>query len=126
MRKRNHAITIRMSDEEYKFFQGRLSQTGQTQQSYVLNAIRGATIVSAEEVKELQKLNRGFTDMMRQLRGLATNVNQMAHIANGTGELPVASALEKVAKAIEKFRKEEENRWQSIRQLISQQSHTER
>ena len=126
MRKRNHVITIRMSDEEYKFFQGRLSQTGQTQQSYVLNAIRGATIVSAEEVKELQKLNRGFTDMMRQLRGLATNVNQMAHIANGTGELPVVTALEKFGKSIEKFRKEEEKRWQSIRQLISQQSHTER
>ena len=126
MRKRNHAITIRMSDEEYKFFQGRLSQTGQTQQSYILNAIRGATIVSVEEVKELQKLNKGFADMMRQLRGLATNVNQMAHIANGTGELPVVSALEKVGKAIEKFRKEEEHRWQSIRQLISQQSHTER
>ena len=126
MRKRNHAITIRMSDEEYKFFQGRLSQTGQTQQSYILNAIRGATIVSMEEVKELQKLNKGFADMIRQLRGLAINVNQMAHIANGTGELPAVSALEKVGKSIEKFRKEEEERWQSIRQLISQQSHTER
>ena len=126
MRKRNHAITIRMSDEEYKFFQGRLSQTGQTQQSYILNAIRGAIIVSAEEVKELQKLNKGFADMMRQLRGLATNVNQMAHIANGIDELPVVSSLEKMGKAIEKFRKEEEHRWQSIRQLISQQSHTER
>ena len=126
MRKRNHAITIRMSDEEYKFFQGRLSQTGQTQQSYILNAIRGATIVSAEEVKELQKLNKGFADMMRQLRGLATNVNQMAHVANGIGELPVVAALEKFGKSIEKFRKEEEHRWQSIRQLISQQSHTER
>ena len=95
MRKRNHAITIRMSDEEYKFFQERLSQTGQTQQSYILNAICGATIVSVEEVKELQKLNKEFADMMRQLRGLATNVNQMAHVANGTGELPVVVALEK-------------------------------
>lgn len=126
MRKRNHAITIRMSDEEYKFFQNRISQTGQTQQAYILNAIRGATIVSAEEVKELQKLNKAFADMMRQLRGLATNINQMAYIANGTGELPAVSALEKMGKAIEKFRKEEEHRWQSIRQLISQQSHTER
>ena len=126
MRKRNHAITIRMSDEEYKFFQGRLSLTGQTQQSYILNAIRGAKIVSEEEVKELQNMNKGFADMMRQLRGLATNVNQMAHIANGIGELPVVSVLEKVGKVIEKFRKEEEHRWQSIRQLISQQSHTER
>ena len=125
MRKRNHAITIRMSDDEYKFLQGRLSQTGQTQQSYILNAIRGATIVSAEEVIEFQKLNKGFGDMMRQLRGLATNVNQMAHIANGIGELPVVAALEKFGKNIEKFRKEEEKRWQSIRQLISQQSHTE-
>lgn len=126
MRKRNRTITIRMSDEEYTFLQSRLSLTGQTQQSYILNAICGATIVSAEEVKELQKLNKGFADMMRQLRGLATNVNQMTHIANGTGELPVVSALEMVGKAIEKFRKEEEHRWQSIRQLISQQSHTER
>lgn len=64
--------------------------------------------------------------MMRQLRGLATNVNQMAHIANGTGELPVVAALKKFGKSIEKFRKEEEQRWQSIRQLISQQSHMER
>ena len=126
MRKRNRTITIRMSDEEYTFLQRRLSQTGQTQQSYILNAIRGVTIVSAEEVKELQKLNKGFADMMRQLRGLATNVNQMAHIANGIGELPVVTALEKFGKSIEKFRKEEEKRWQSIRQLISQQSHTER
>lgn len=93
---------------------------------YILNAIRGAIIVSSEEVKELQKLNKEFADTMRQLRGLATNVNQMAHIANGTGELPAVSALEKMGKAIEKFRKEEEHRWQSIRQLISQQSHTER
>ena len=126
MRKRNRTITIRMSDEEYTFLQSRLSQTGQTQQSYILNAIRGARIVSLEEVKELQKLNKAFADMMRQLRGLATNVNQMAHIANGTRELPVMDVLGKLGKNIEKFRKEEEKRWQSIRQLISQQSHTER
>ena len=126
MRKRNRTITIRMSDEEYKFFQGRLSQTGQTQQSYILNAIRGATIASLEEVKELKKLNKAFADMMRQLRGLATNVNQMAHIANATGELPVVATLEKFGKNIEKFRKEEEKRWLSIRQLISQQNLTER
>lgn len=126
MRKRNRTITIRMSDEEYTFLQGRLSLTGQTQQSYILNAIRGATIVSVEEVKELQTMNKGFADMMRQLRGLATNINQMAHIANGTGELPVVATLEKFGKNIEKFRKEEEKRWQSIRQLISQQNLTER
>ena len=126
MRKRNRTITIRMSDEEYTFLQGRLLLTGQTQQSYILNAICGATIVSAEEVKELQTMNKGFADMIRLLRGLATNVNQMAHIANGTGELPVMAALEKFGKSIEKFRREEEKRWQSIRQLISQQSHTER
>ena len=126
MRKRNRTITIRMTDEEYIFLQSRLSQTGQTQQSYILNAIRGVTIVSAEEVKELQNMNKGFADMMRQLRGLATNVNQMAHVANGTGEPPVVVALEKLGRNIEKFRKEEERRWQSIRQLISQQNLTER
>lgn len=49
-------------------------------------------------MKELQKLNKAFADMMRQLRGLATNVNQMAHIANGTGELPVVATLEKFEK----------------------------
>lgn len=54
MRKRNKTMTIRLSDEEYTFLQKRLSQTGQTQQSYILNAIRGATITSLEEMKELK------------------------------------------------------------------------
>lgn len=78
-----------------------------------------------EQISDVS-ISNTFADMMRQLRGLATNVNQIAHIANGTGQLPVVVALEKLGKEIEKLRSEEERRWQSIRQLISQQNLMER
>lgn len=54
---------------------------------------------------------------------MATNVNQMAHIANGRGEVPTLNRLEAIGVRIEQFRKEAEEVWQLTRQLISQQNH---
>lgn len=45
---------------------------------------------------------------------MATNVNQMAHIANGTGFLATIDKLEDIADQIKYFKKECEEMWQSI------------
>lgn len=74
---------------------------------------------------EWKKLNRQFGELVRQIRGMATNVNQMAHVANGTGELPSLKKLNKTENQIYHFRKECDEQWQSIRRLISQQNHME-
>ena len=72
-----------MNEMEYADLQNKVSKSGLSQQSFIINAVRGATITSADEVAMLKEFSRTFAEFERQLRGLGTNVNQMAHVANG-------------------------------------------
>ena len=119
-RKRNKSVTIRMNDIEYSDFQNKVTESGLTQQAYVINAVRGATITPSDQIDVLKEISKTFADQERQFRGLATNVNQMAHVANGQGYVPSAQELEKIAAQIGIYRKESEDIWQSIRSSINQ------
>ena len=39
-RKRNKAVTIRMSEEEYKTLQDKVDKSGLSQQAYIINSIK--------------------------------------------------------------------------------------
>ena len=119
-RKRNKSVTIRMNETEYADFQSKVIKSGLTQQAYVINAVRGATITPSDQIEVLKEISKTFADQERQFRGLATNVNQMAHVANGQGYVPSAQELEKIAAQIGIYRKESEDIWQSIRSSINQ------
>lgn len=120
IRKRNKSVTIRMNETEYADFQSKVIESGLTQQAYVINAVRGATITPSDQIDVLKEISKTFADQERQFRGLATNVNQMAHVANGQGYVPSAQELEKIAAQIGIYRKESEDIWQSIRSSINQ------
>ena len=124
-RTRNKAVTVRMTDSEYKTLQSKVNESGLTQQSYIINSIKGSTISSSEEVAVQKELSKTFTELVKQLRGLATNVNQMAHVANGRDMLPTMQALLDTHAEINDYRKESEELWQLIRSSINQQKHTE-
>ena len=121
MRKRNYTVTIRMNKAEYDLLQNKVKESGQTQQAVVIHAIAGLKIASAEEVEELKKLNLMLAEMLSQLRGVATNINQIARKMNAGGFIPREDILYYLNKNILKYRKESEKIWQSIRQLISGQ-----
>ena len=96
-RKRNIAVTVRMNADEYADFRNKVDESGLTQQSYVIDAVLGAKVTTADEVEELKKISAIFADQERQLRGLGTNVNQMAHVANGQGFLPAHNTLNDIS-----------------------------
>ena len=125
MRKRNYTVTIRMNKAEYDLLQNKVKESGQTQQAVVIHAIAGVKIASAEEVEELKKLNLMLAEMLSQLRGVATNINQIARKLHTDGEIPNDSMLYFLNKNILKYRKESERIWQLIRRLISGQIHME-
>lgn len=125
MRKRNKAITVRMTEQEYAALQKRVAESGRTQQSYIINAALTARISSAEEIATLKEISVSFGDLMRQLRGIATNINQLARAANGLGVLPTVRELSRIYEQIAKYRKESEEIWLSIRSSITDQSHTQ-
>lgn len=121
MRKRNYTVTIRMNKAEYDLLQNKVKESGQTQQAVVIHAIAGLKIASTEEVEELKKLNLMLAEMLSQLRGVATNVNQIARKMNAGGFILREDILHYLNQNILNYRKESEKIWQSIRQLISGQ-----
>jgi hypothetical protein len=118
-RKRNKTVTIRMNDAEYDVFQNKVKESGLTHQSYVISAISGSSITSAEELAAIKELSKEFAEHNRLLRGMATNVNQMAHVANGKRLLATVEKLEEISDGITDIRKEDDNRWRLIRQSVS-------
>ena len=124
-RKRNKAVTVRMNDAEYAELQAKVDESGLTQQAYIISAVRGATITPSDEIAVLKDISMTFADLEKQLRGLATNVNQMARVANGSGRLPTENDLERLSAQLVNYRKDSEQIWQSIRSSINQQKVTE-
>ena len=123
-RKRNIAVTIRMNDAEYNTLNTKVAESGLTQQAFVINAIKQTVIMPMEDHLILMNISMTFTDLIRQLRGLATNVNQMAKWANTTGELPTEHQLDEIYENLDLFRKECDHTWLSIRSLIMPPRHT--
>lgn len=123
MRKRTHQIKIWMNDEEYALLLDKMQRSGQTRQNVMISALKEATITTEEEISELKRGNSLMADLLKQLRGMATNINQVAHMANATGQIASINELSKMTNQISNFRREGEVIWQLIRQSISQRKH---
>jgi hypothetical protein len=89
-RKRARELKFRLSEDEYKTLQSKLIDAGMNRNSYLVRLITGATIFPREE---MIRLNQEYTTMNRLLRGIGTNINQIAKIANTNKATPSAKLL---------------------------------
>lgn len=124
-RRRNKAVTVRMNETEYADFQNKVEESGLSQQAYIISAVRGATITPSDEIAVMKEISKTFAEFVKQIRGMGTNLNQMAHVANGQGYLPGEESLLRLSDQVGNMRKESEEIWQSIRSSINQQKATE-
>ncbi|MCQ2544680.1 MAG: MobC family plasmid mobilization relaxosome protein [Lachnospiraceae bacterium] len=120
-RKRHKAVTVRLSEYEWNSLEERIEESGQNKQSYMINALLGAEIAPKEEINTWKEIAGQFSELIKQLRGIATNINQIAHKANATGELPLINALEEINEQVAEIRKAGDQIWLSLRQLIAKQ-----
>lgn len=125
MRKRNRTISIRVSEQEYEAIQKKIQESKQTQQTFILNAIEGAAILTAEDSNLLKDISMQLASLLRQIKGIAVNINQLAYKANAYGEIPTERQLQEYGAQTETLRKEADAIWRLIRQSISRQRHTE-
>jgi len=121
MRKRNHAVYIRMTTQEYNKLQSKVKQSGLSMQSFIINAALEGKVTSLEEINILRDHSKWLEDIDRQLRGLGTNVNQLAYVANGQGALPSAIKLAEISNDVSSFRNEVSKNWRLTRLSIQQQ-----
>ena len=113
-----------MNQEEYERLQEKVTASGQTQQSFIINALAGVVIAPREEIDVLKNINKNFDDLFWQIRGMATNVNQMAHIAEWDRVLANHRQIGSHCRS-NQFASVSRmtTMWQSIRQSTSQQDH---
>lgn len=122
MRNRSNCVSIRYSDEEYKVLQEKIKESGQTKSAYIINATLNGKVSSADDVNEMKKISKLLFDIDKQLRGMGTNLNQIAHVANGKGILPSADKLIEIERVVVAVKKEVDDIWQSTRQSIGRQN----
>lgn len=120
MRYRNNAFIIRLSDDEASKLNDRLKKTGQTRQSFLINAILHSRISSREEIEELRQQNAVLQDIDNQLRGMAVNINQVARYANASRALPAEEVLFDILADVQTMRRKVDESWRSTRQLIAE------
>ena len=122
MRNRSNCVSIRYSDEEYKVLQERIKESGQTKSAYIINATLNGKVSSADDVQEMKEQSKVLLDIDKQLRGMGTNLNQMAHVANGKGIIPSADKLKEIEREVVDVKSEVDDIWQSTRQSIGRQN----
>ena len=122
MRNRSNCVSIRYSDEEYKVLQERIKESGQTKSAYIINATLNGKVSSADAVQEMKEQSKLLLDIDKQLRGMGTNLNQMAHVANGKGIIPSADKLKEIEREVVDVKREVDDIWQSTRQSIGRQN----
>ena len=122
MRNRNNLVSIRYSDEEYKVLHEKIKESGQTKSAYIINATLNGKVSSANDVQEMKEQSKLLSNIYKQLRGMGTNLNQMAHVANGKGIIPSADKLIEIERVVVAVKKEVDDIWQSTRQSIGRQN----
>ena len=121
MRKRNHAVYIRMTTDEFEKLQSKVKQSGLSMQAYIIHAALEGKVSTIEEINILRERSNHLEDIDRQLRGIGTNVNQLAYVANGQGVIPSAIKLAEISHEVTSFRNEVRKNWQLTRRSIHQQ-----
>ena len=125
MRKRNNVIYVRLNDEEYETLLKGVKSSGLTIQAYIIQSVLGSHVTSSEEIAELKEQSNILKDIDKQLRGIGININQLAYKANGMGVIPSVAVLESLIGEIQIIKREVNEAWQSTRQSISGQCHTQ-
>ena len=77
MRKRNNSINVRLNDIELEKLNKKVETSGLSREAFIRNMLNGAEIHPAPPVD--------FFNLIREIRRVGNNINQLVHYANGKG-----------------------------------------
>lgn len=90
MRKRNLEIKLMLNEGEYESLTQKVQQSGMNRSAFLRRLIKGQTIYP---IAPLLQINVQLDSYLKRLRGIATNLNQIAKFANTYHTLPELSCL---------------------------------
>jgi len=79
MRKKNNRLWVHLSDDEFAVVKQHINRTGLSKEAYIRSVLLGYI--------PREKPDERFYEMMKDLSGIANNVNQLARKANAFGSI---------------------------------------
>lgn len=117
MRKRPIELKFRLSADEYELLKGKLKEAGMSRNAFLVRLIVDAEIYPKDQ---LQELNVQYDMMNRLLRGVATNINQIAKHANTSRTIPSAKLLLDMYQDVQVLKNNLQPLWEETRSTLWQ------
>ena len=107
-----------MNKEEHEALLQIIKVTGQSMRAVITKAVIGMPLIPAEVITKVQNINLKMSEQYRQLRGMPTNINQLARVANKY-QCPVDIVeLERIKENLHLMREEMDDTWRLLRRLL--------
>lgn len=116
-RKRSKEWKTRLTEEEYQKLKAEIEKLGITCQEYGERALFHKTVLNREERETLEKMLEETKEVKLQLRKIGVNLNQLAHIANATGNMGHLREIQNLQDDLNYYGMEVDDVWQSLKQL---------
>lgn len=88
-RKRNHQVCLRLTDDEYALWEQRCSESGMSQTDFLVSALKNSTV-------KIYRIDEALHPMMKELRYIGSNINQLAYFSNVGQEYKVRAEIESI------------------------------
>lgn len=115
-RTRTNQVKYRLSDAEYKKYLTKVESSGMTQQEFFLHLLNDSNIVVDSHIKQLPEVLQAIYDLLRQVKGIANNCNQIARICNIDKKASTAKKYQELAENCNKFVQEGNKIWALLKQ----------
>ena len=115
MRKRAKEVKFRVTEQEWEVLQKKLQETGISRNEYLVKLITNTPIFPKDD---LEKINQVLNAQNQQLRGMATNINQITKMANVSKALPTIVQLDFMRMDVYQMRSELMKIWTAVRKSL--------
>lgn len=102
MRKRNHQINVRLDENELKKLEKKVAKSGLTREAYIRKVLNGSKVYPMPPVE--------FYDLIREVRRIGNNINQLTRMSNAGEKLDVML----LNNALAELDKVEDAMWQAF------------
>ncbi len=88
-RKRYRQVCLRLTDDEYALFEKKCSDSGMSKTDFLVSVLKNSTV-------KVYRIEEALRPMMKELRHIGSNINQLAYFSNVGQEQPVRDNIESI------------------------------
>lgn len=74
-RKRNHSISLKLTDEEFQLWNTKYKASGLSKTDYLIHSIRNSEV-------RMYSIEDSIAPLIHEIRKIGTNLNQLAYFSN--------------------------------------------